>query len=95
MKAGDVVRLQAADGTGQNATVSAVVGAGASDYKRLDVVTVGGERFADIAHSGDQAEGDACWLLLEEVAPVAAPPATAPDTDAPPYWQPTDEDSSE
>lgn len=54
-------------GTAYPATVTAVVGSGASGYKRLDL-SYGDEQATDVPHVTDATEGQARWTL---VAPVS------------------------
>jgi hypothetical protein len=71
MKPGVAVVALDGSGTTTRAVVTAVVGAGPSGYKRLDL-TVGSDEWADVPHSNDAAVGEDCWLLPTEVT-LAAP----------------------
>ena len=62
MKVGDRVMYRAADGRVAEAVVSAVVGAGGSGYKMLDL-SVGADTFKGVLHIGDVGLSGACWAL--------------------------------
>lgn len=74
MKAGQVVHYCDAHGAVSQAVVTAVVGAGPSGAKRLDLSvggervigsfrSVGGEDVSDVAHIADAVSGEAAWSL--------------------------------
>ena len=69
MKVGQDVNYVDKDGTRHTATVTGIVGAGASNYKLLNVsYTADGEDYTDtsVPHQGDAAEGSAFWYLKGE-----------------------------
>jgi len=84
MKPGKPIVFCATDGSQHPATVIEVVGTGASTFKRCDVLTDAGARVLNVAHRGDAAAGEPCWMLTTETldAPAAAtaePAAAAHD----------------
>lgn len=74
MRAGQVVVLVDADGGRSLAVVAAVVGAGASNYKTLDL-RHGDAEFKDVPHFNDRAEHAPFWGLSDEAIPDTAPAA--------------------
>lgn len=71
MRIGDRVTYVESKTKRHPATVTAIVGAGASNWKRLDLSYAGKTptellTAADVAHAGDQAEGEGYWLLATE-----------------------------
>jgi hypothetical protein len=60
MRRGDSVTYTDHCGQEHPAVVAAVVGAGPSGYKRLDVTTDGGDE-ADVPHAGDAVAGEGRW----------------------------------
>lgn len=57
------------------ATVSAVVGSGASGFKRLDLALGSAITALDVPHEGDASDGQSAWALFD--------PARIVDADAP------------
>lgn len=65
MKTGQRVTYCGHDGRQQTATVAAVVGAGASGYKRLDLALEGAVIARDVPYRLDAPTRE-CWLLAVE-----------------------------
>lgn len=69
------------------ATVAAVVGAGASGCKRLDLTLTDALSALDVAHQGDAEPGASYWMLLDESQHASEPglmtgePTAQPITD--------------
>lgn len=84
MKPGQVVTYVDHAGTRQRASVVAVVGAGDSGYKTLDLY-VSGEVIASVDHEHDRVD-DAGWWTLAELVAAEPEPVNDPDLELP-VWQ--------
>jgi hypothetical protein len=85
MRRGDSVTYTDHCGQEHPAVVAAVVGAGPSGYKRLDVTTDGGDE-PDVPHAGDAVAGEGSWSFPCR-APVVDEAVDESELDVPsPAW---------